>query len=218
MGNLITRRFQEILEESEIRFEEEFSLEVNHSFLDDRIKGWLAEDYLDLGGTGDFPLLNKIKLDFKIDNLVIKYDDESNFNRYRLTTFRSDIYDQFEFDFIQSYRRLCRTYERDCLKVAMNKRSWYGPPIAKTCFGEGNEPGDFYGDGAPGWKLHAFNALQLDLQTRLHGLKLVRISPYETLMIGGKLQRIDHLLMKNDEETRAMISRWFLRKIGQSGE
>lgn len=213
MENLIIRQLDSIFKEAELDFEKDFQLELNHKYLDSKAKKWLKESFEDLDGSGEFPLLNKLKLDFKINRFLIKYDDESHFHRYRLSTLRSDIYDQFNFDFFQGYRRLCRTFERDCLKVGMQQRIWFGPPIAQGLFGEGSEPGDFYGEGAPGWKLAAFNDLQMDLQSRLHGYKILRISPYETLMTGGSLRRIDQLLMNPSEETRTMILNWIKRKM-----
>lgn len=211
--SLIIRQLEEILQEVEVDFDRDFNLEVNQDFLDQKSKDWLHESFGDLGGQGDFPLLHKLKFDFKVERVLLKYDDEAHFHRYRLATLKSDVYSQFSFDFIQGYRRLCRTYERDCLKVGMQQRVWYGPPLATSLFGEGSEPGDFYGNGAIGWKLAAFNDLQMDLQSRLHGYKLVRFSPYETLMTGGSLRRIDQLLMNSTEETRKALGNWLKRKL-----
>lgn len=213
MDNLIIRQLDSILKEGEVEYEKNFHLEVNHQFLDSKSKEWLRESFEELGGKGDFPLLNKLKFDFKFNRFLIKYDDESHFNRYRLISLRSDFYNKFNFDFLQGYKRLCRTYEKDCLKVGMQQRLWFGPPLAKSLFGEGNAPGDFYGVGASGWRLTAFNDLQMDLQSRLHGFKLLRISPYETLMTGGSLRRIDQLLMNPSEETQGMILNWLKRKL-----
>lgn len=213
MDNLITRQLNLILSESELDFESMFSLEVNPTFLDEQEKNLLKESYQELDGLGDFPLLKKLKFDFKTKRFLILYDEEYHFNRYRLKTLRSEIYHKFNFQFFETKKRLCRSFEKDCLKVALNERRWYGPPIAKTCFGKGNDPGDFSGEGSPGWKLQAFNDLQIDLQTRLHGYKLIRLSPYETLMIGGSLRRIDQLLMNPSDETRGRILNWLLRKL-----
>ncbi|MHA7128592.1 DUF7255 family protein [Algoriphagus namhaensis] len=213
MDNLIIRQLHAILQESDLFFEKEFHLELNHKFLDHKSRQWLQESFEDLGGKVEYPLLNKLKFDFKVNRFVIKYDDESHFNRYRLITLKSDVYSEFSFHFEQAYRRLCRTFEKDCLKVGLQHRVWFGPPIAKSLFGEGGEPGDFFDMGAPGWKLGAFNDLQMDLQSRLHGYKIIRIAPYETLMIAGRLQRIDHLLMNPSEEMRGVILNWLKRKM-----
>ncbi len=213
MQSLIIRQLDEILQESDLFFDSGFDLDLNPNFLDENSKDWLSEAYQELGGKSDYPLLEKLKFDFKINRFVIKYDDESHFNRYRSITLRSDIYGHFSFTFSQAYKRLCRTFEKDCLKVGMQNRAWFGSPMAKAHFGEGSDPGDFFDEGAPGWKLLAYNDLQMDLQSRLHGYKLIRIAPYETLMIGGRLQRIDHLLMSANDDTKAIILNWLKRKM-----
>ncbi|WP_296700997.1 hypothetical protein [Algoriphagus sp.] len=213
MDNLITRQLQMILKEGEVEFERDFELEINSDFLDIKGKGWLAEIYEDLEGDGPIPLLHKLKFDFKIKRNLILYDEEIHFNRYRLISLRSDFYNHFNLPFYEAYKRLCRTYEKDCLKVGLQERLWNGPPIAKHSFGEANEIGDFSGTGATGWKLLAYNDAQIDVQTRLHGYKLIRLNPYETLMTGGSLKRLDHLLMNPKEEQRKILVNWLLRKL-----
>jgi hypothetical protein len=67
--------------------------------------------------------------------------------------------------------------------------------------------------GATGWKLSAYNHLQVDLLTRIHGYKLIRLSPYETIMTGGSLKRLDQLLINPKEEQRSMLYGWLMRKF-----
>ncbi|UZD23367.1 hypothetical protein PBT90_08200 [Algoriphagus halophytocola] len=212
MDNLMTRQLDLILREGEVDFEREFELVAKPDFLDQKGKNWLAEIYEDLGGKKGGPLLEKFRFDFKIGRNLFLYDDELHFNRYRLISFRSDLYNELNFEFVDAQRRLCRSFEKECLKVGMQERVWYGPPIAKHCFGAGSEPGDFSGNGAIGWKLFAYNDAQMDLQTRIHGYKLHRITPFETLMTGGSLKRLDQLLINPKEEQRVMLLNWFNRK------
>lgn len=212
MDNLMTRQLDLILREGEVDFERDFELEIVSKYLDRKGQNWLAEIYEDLGGVGNIPLLEKLKFDFKIGRDLFVYDDELHFNRYRLITLRSDLYTELNFSFSDMQKRLCRTYEKDCLKVGLQLRIWNGAPIAKHCFGEASEPGDFSGNGAIGWKLTAYNDAQFDLQTRIHGYKLFRITPFETLMTGGSLKRLDQLLINPKEEQRAMLLNWFKRK------
>ena len=208
----MTRQLDLILREGEVDFERDFELEIVSKYLDQKGQNWLAEIYEDLGGFGEIPLLEKLKFDFKIGRNLFVYDEELHFNRYRLVTFRSELYTELNFPFSEMQKRLCRTYEKDCLKVGLQQRIWNGAPIAKHCFGEASEPGDFSGNGAIGWKLTAYNDAQFDLQTRIHGYKLYRITPFETLMTGGSLKRLDQLLINPKEEQRAMLLNWFNRK------
>jgi hypothetical protein len=124
------------------------------------------------------------------------------------------MYSEWNFPFAEGHKRLCRTYEKECLKAGMQQRIWNGPPVAKSVFGEASEPGDFSGNGPTGWKLLGYNDGQYDLQTRLHGYKLIRISPFETIMTGGSLKRLDQLLVNPKEEQRAILFNWLKRKVG----
>lgn len=214
MEHLMTRQLDQVLKEGGAEYDWQVEIEVNPKFLDSKGKVWLKEIFEDLGGKGSFPLLEKLKFDFKIGRHLIIWDEELHFNRYRLATFRSEMYSEWTFPFSEGHKRLCRTYEKECLKAGMQQRIWNGPPVAKTVFGEASESGDFSGNGAIGWKLLAYNDAQYDIQTRLHGYKLIRLSPYETLMTGGTLKRLDQLLVNPKEEQRAVLYNWLARKLG----
>jgi aryl-phospho-beta-D-glucosidase BglC (GH1 family) len=114
---------------------------------------------------------------------------------------------------VDSYKRLCRNFERECLKAGLQDRIWNGPPIASKIFGKSEEYGDLSGNGSAGWKLNAYNDVQYDLITRLHGFKLVRIPVYENLMTGGSLKKIDDLLLNPKEENQKILVNWISRKL-----
>jgi hypothetical protein len=213
MDNLMTRQLDLILRERGVDYEPEFELEVNPSFLDTKGKTWLTEIYEDLGGQGELPLLQKLKFDFKIKRNLIIWDDELHFNRYRLISLRSDLYSDFNFQFTEGVKRVCRTFEKECLKAGLQERIWKGSPFAKSSFGKPSEPADFTQNGSPGWKLTAYNDAQMDLQSRIHGYKIFRLYPYETLMTGGSLKRLDQLLINPKEEQQVMIFNWLMRKL-----
>lgn len=210
----MTRQLDLILREGGADYETGFDLEVNSSFLDQKGKAWLQEIFEDLGGSVQLPLLEKLKFDFKIKRNLIVWDDELHFNRYRLTTLRSELYSDFNFQFTEGVKRVCRTFEKECLKAGMQERIWNGSPFAKACFGKASEPSDFTQNGSPGWKLAAYNDAQMDLQSRIHGYKIFRLYPYETIMTGGSLKRLDQLLVNPKEEQRVMIFNWLMRKLG----
>ncbi|GAA0879624.1 hypothetical protein GCM10009119_25920 [Algoriphagus jejuensis] len=213
MENLMTRQLDLILKEGGAAYDWQTELELNPKFLDTKGKSWLGELVDDLGGRTSLPLLQKLKFDFKLGRTLITWDDELHFNRYRLATFRSEMYSEWTFSFVEGHKRLCRAFEKECLKAGMQYRIWTGPPVAKAVFGEASDSGDLTGNGAIGWKLLAYNDAQYDLQTRIHGYKLIRLSPYETLMTGGSLKRLDQLLVNPKEEQRAMLFNWLKRKI-----
>jgi hypothetical protein len=213
MDHLMTRQLDLILKEGGASYDWKADFEVQPHYLDARGKGWLTHGLEELGGKGSFPLFEKIQVDFKIGRTLILWDDELAFNRYRGITFRSEMYDEFQFTFLEGHKRLCRTYEKEALKAGMQQRIWEGSPLATRLFGQPSEPGDFHGIGATGWKLLAYNHLQVDLLTRIHGYKLIRLSPYETIMTGGSLKRLDQLLINPKDEQRSMLFAWLMRKL-----
>lgn len=213
MRKILQENLLNIITESELDLEVDFELDVNPNFLDQKGRSWLEEAFKELGGNGSIPLLEKLKFDWKINRFLFLFDLDLHFNRYRLSTFRSDLYRDLSFSFADSQRRLCRTFEKECLKAGMQHRIWNGPPVAQQWFGKASSPGDFSDNGATGWKLHAYNDMQLDLQTRIHGYKLIRLSPYETLMTGGSLKRLDQLLVNPTDAQREMLLNWFMRKM-----
>jgi hypothetical protein len=214
MEHLMTRQLDLILQEGGVTYDWQVDFEVQPRYLDARSKSWLSTGLEDLGGKGTFPLFEKVPVDFKFGRTLILWDEELVFNRYRGITFRSELYEEFQFTFLEGHKRLCRTYEKEALKAGMQQRIWEGSPLATRLFGQPSEPGDFHGVGATGWKLLAYNHLQVDLLTRIHGYKLIRLSPYETIMTGGSLKRLDQLLINPKEEQRSMLFAWLMRKIG----
>lgn len=210
----MTRQLDLIFKEGGADYDWQPELEVVPKYLDEKGKGWLKEILNELGGNGSLPLLEKLKFDFKLGRHFILWDDELHFHRYRLSSLKSGLYEELNFPFAESYKRLCRTYEKEALKAGMPQRIWQGPSVASTLFGKASDPGDFSGNGPSGWKLMAYNAAQIDLQTRIHGYKLIRLNPYETIMTGGSLKRLDQLLINPKEEQRTMIYNWLMRKLG----
>lgn len=213
MHHLKVENLYGILKEAGIQIEFNHQLDVNPSYLKGKGETLMNGVLTGLEGKGLLPVLEKLKFDFKINRHVFLYDDEVHFNRYRLATLKSPLYETFSFPWAEAYLRLCRTYEKECLKTGLHERVWNGPPIATKLFGKSEIAGDLSGNGSAGWKLNAYNDTQYDLVSRLHGYKLVRIPLYENLMIGGSLKKIDDLLLHPKEENRQGIVNWFSRKI-----
>jgi hypothetical protein len=198
---------------SELPVEADFQLEVNPSYLKGKGESLLNTVFEDLQGKGRIPILERLKIDFKINRFLFVYDDAVHFNRYRLSTLKTELYSTFSYPWVDSYKRLCRNFERECLKAGLQDRIWNGPPIASKVFGKSEEYGDLSGNGSAGWKLNAYNDVQYDLITRLHGFKLVRIPVYENLMTGGSLKKIDDLLLNPKEENQKILVNWISRKL-----
>ncbi|WP_186757934.1 DUF7255 family protein [Echinicola salinicaeni] len=213
MHQLKVNNLIKVLLEQDLKLEDPFLLETNSNLLDERAKSMFQDLYERLGGEGEFIYLDNLKFDFKIDRFLFLYDDAVHFNRYRLNSFKSELYDVFTFTWVDAYKRLCRTFERECLKAGLQERIWEGPPIAGKCFGDSEEAGDLSGNGSAGWKLNAYNDAQYDLLSRLHGYKIIRLPMYENIMMGGSLKKLDQLLINPKEENAKGIYNWFMRKL-----
>nr|MBI1232568.1 hypothetical protein [Cytophagales bacterium] len=196
-----------------ITYEADFLLQSRPGLLDKRAAEWLQSVYQQLGGNGDAVHLSKLRFDFAIGRHLFLVDDAVHFNRYRLLTLKSDLYTTFTFPWEVSYTRLCRQQERACLQAGLQDRIWNGPPFASSCFGKSEEYGDLSGNGSAGWKLTAYNDMQYDLLSRLHGFKLFRIPVYETIMTGGSLKKLDQLLLNPAPATMEVIGKWLGRKL-----
>jgi hypothetical protein len=215
MHQIKVQHLLDILHRSELPVDVEFHLEVNFSYLTGKGETLLNAVFEELRGSGKMPILEHLKFDFKINRFLFVYDDAVHFNKYRLSTLKTDLYSTFTFPWVDSYKRLCRTFEKECIKAGLQDRIWNGPPIASRIFGKSEEAGNLSGNGSSGWKLNAYNDAQYDLISRLHGFKLIRIPEYENIMIGGSLKKIDDLLLNPKEEYQKAILNWVTRKVQQ---
>ncbi|WP_373496830.1 hypothetical protein [Aquiflexum sp.] len=213
MHQIKVQHLLDILHQSDLPLDVDFHLAVNSDYLKGKGETFLNTVFESLEGKGQKPVLEHLKFDFKINRYLFVYDDAVHFNRYRISTLKTDLYSTFSFPWTDSYKRLCRTFEKECIKAGLQDRIWKGPPIASKIFGKSEEPGDLSGNGSSGWKLNAYNDAQYDLVSRLHGYKLIRIPEYENIMIGGSLKKIDDLLLNPKEEYQKAILNWISRKV-----
>ena len=95
----------QILRDSEFQIEEDFRLDVNPEYLKGKGDELLTEIFNSLGGSGHhLPLLERLKFDFKINRFLFIYDDPVHFNRYRLSTLKTELYDTFSFSWSDTYK------------------------------------------------------------------------------------------------------------------
>ena len=106
MHQIKVQHLLEILQASEFPVEENFQLEVNSSYLIGKGENLLKKVFVELGGKGNLPSLEHLKFDFKINRYVFVYDDAIHFNRYRLSTLKSDLFLTFSFLWLESYKSL----------------------------------------------------------------------------------------------------------------
>ncbi|MEH0153817.1 hypothetical protein V6R21_06695 [Limibacter armeniacum] len=174
-------------------------------------KSALLEDvtyiYESLGGKGDLSRLKAPDWHIELDgNIVLQLDEQLHFNRFRNLTLRSAIYREDQGFSVQKFRTYSRKKEDECLKTGTQAKYWT-TPFAEKHFGEGARQGDLKGGGAPAWKLLAFLDYWQDLTAALKPVKVIRISIWDELMLGGKLVSINDILTNPAEkEAEALVS------------
>lgn len=169
-------------------------------------------------GVLNFENLEKLIISVQIlylydEKYYIFLEPDFHFNRYRLITLRSSLYEKaMSFD-LQKVRNFCRTKEREAAKSGYPKDIWANS-VAGKIFGKAEDPGDFTGNGSSGWKLNALANYLFDYYSVQKDLNIVKLNYYEALMVQGKLDTIGkHLKLKNKEFNKP-IQQYLTRKMG----
>lgn len=178
------------------------------------LKKAVLEVYEDLGGVGDLPNVD-YEIDIELFQKGIIIDDDLHFNKYRTITLRSSIYDMMPEFPRDSYRRYCRTHEKQCLKAGSNGILWSNT-ISEKHFGKSNDNGDLGLTGSSAWKMRAYQDYLADLSSCIFDHKIVRISMYDTLLIGGKLTQLRELIISRKPENERHIISLIKQKISAS--
>lgn len=165
-----------------------------------------------LEGKGD-PFPQPITFPIVHDTFVLLLDEELSFHRYRAKTFKSALYEKLSGLNVNQYRRYCRIYEKNCLKVGLREGIWSNSKAEKH-FGVPSEPGDFFANGSPGWKLLALQEFLRDAYAIEKQWNLYHISIYDNLLIEGKLQPLGKLLETGSERYQKAIFNYLKLKMG----
>ncbi len=149
---------------------------------------------------------------FESRKFALEYDDQLSYNRYRLKTFRSDIYQNFPGIKLDKVRNYCNKYEKECLKSGSAPGLWTNPE-AENLFGKAEQPGDFGLNGASGWKLRAYQDFLKDIYSRFSKVRLLRISCWDEILINKQLHKIGDLLNNPSEKTAEHILKFIERRV-----
>jgi hypothetical protein len=172
--------------------------------------------YKELQGTGSFVGVLPQPWDLQIKGVAFVIDSALDFNRYRNISLRSEFYSLIPFFPLNDYRRFCRNYEKECLKSGMQMGSWTNK-LSEAHFGKASAAGDFFGNGASGWKLKAFQSFVQDLAAYFSNVKLIRLSPYENLMVNKQLVRLEKIDELRLPDKGRVIYNFLRRKVAQAG-
>lgn len=144
--------------------------------------------YKDLGGVLNVPPLNPGKWDIELENCIIELDEENHFNRYRLKTLESPIYESYTNFDVENYRKYCKSYDKKC---PISQKRWSNPSSDKQ-FGESGLNGDFKGNGPSRWKQRAFYDFIKDVYSIITGIPVIRISIYDQVKYSTIKQLLDN--------------------------
>lgn len=169
--------------------------------------------YHKLGGVMKEPPVTDIRPFALLNgNAFLEIDDHLQFNRYRMATLRSPFYAGLKGVDEEQYKRYCRMHEKECLKSALTPGQWTSAE-AELYFGPAAEPGDFFGNGSPGWKLSAYYSFLEDLFVATTSLKIIRIAVYDQVMVSGRIVRVKELFAKRADH--APLIQLILKRLEQ---
>lgn len=202
------------LEDTQVRNEIHTQL-IHVDKLSNSSQTFIQETLQSLGGNSE--TIEKIKLSFNTIHLFehdkhLFYEPGYLFNRYRMITLRSSLYDQFQPLDIQKARNYCRTKEGEALKSGLNSEIW-GLSGTETLFGASEPAGDFSGSGSSGWKFLALAQLIADCYFFENRMFIKRITPYDSLMSEGKIFQIAQPLRLQNLQHKAPIINYIARQL-----
>jgi hypothetical protein len=171
----------------------------------------VANVFRKLGGEGPVPL-PEVKCDLKVADIPFFLDTDLHFNRYRLITLRADFYSVWTAFPLEKYRRFCRMYEKECLKAGQRSGIWSNDQAEKF-FGEASAAGDFFANGAPGWKLRAFKDLLQDASVLLIDRQPIRVPVYEQALTSGKLVKLQKLFESRNQQSTEVLQKFLIRQL-----
>ena len=163
--------------------------------------------YSALGGRAPIQMWSPGRWDIETENVIVEFDEEQHFNRYRAMTLQCPLYSRFRVFPLRAYRDFCRDREADCTRKAGTVGYWTKPG-AQAHFGPPDPPKVFGICGSPRWKQRAFYDMLRDFAPLvLPDLAVVRIALWDELRICGRTQTIREALQAlNDQVAEALVS------------
>jgi hypothetical protein len=172
--------------------------------------------FYELGGKFTNPLVSMplwdVELEKEEKGIAIQLDEVLHFNQYREQTLRTSIYQDFKGLQVQKYLQHCQKYANECLKAGLAGELWTHE-VAEKQFGKGENAGQLFGKGSPAWKWRAFQDYLQDISSLIFPIKIIRVSVWEELMIGGKLFKLNDILLNPQEQTSKAFIQFMNRKI-----
>ncbi len=209
--NIYVQRLSELFQLMELTHESG-SLSIGKvNWASSKNLAYITETFEDLGGSLS-PSIGLESLSLELPNLGVVLNGEKDFNRYRGTTLRSDFYKTYNGFKIDHHRQHCRQQEANCKAAAMNLKDWTDSRSEKI-FGVSQPLGDLGLSGSAKWKERAVSSFLLDITFAEKGIRLLRLSIYDGMLLGGRLVTLKELLLKRDDKTEKILVNWLNRQI-----
>lgn len=135
----------------------------------------ITDMYRALGGKQDEVPLNIGKYDIECKDFIIEFDEENHFNRYRLKTLSSPIYEDWCNFTVTDYQQYCTKYEDKCRTYG---KFWQTNSSDKQ-YGISSPCGSLDGIGSSRWKQRAFYDFVKDVYSTAINTPIIRISIYD---------------------------------------
>ena len=132
--------------------------------------------YKNLGGVLPEIPVKAGPYDIDTREFIIELDEENHFNRYRLATLDSVIYQENKNLDVAKYKICCRQYEDKCRCTPLG---YWENPSAQKMFGVSPVDGDFGIDTPSRWKQRAFYDYIKDVTSIVLDVPILRISIYD---------------------------------------
>lgn len=152
--------------------------------------------YRRLGGILPVVPCNLKKGDIVLPDIIVELDEEQHFNRYRLLTLESPLYNELKRFPLDEYKSYCKEHERAC---RTDGRFWTSKPCEMQ-FGKAGERGVLDGMGAPRWKQRAFYDFLKDLSGLIIGTQYIRVSIYDKVQTSDLVKTVDYVIRNREQE------------------
>ena len=141
--------------------------------------------YKELGGILGEPPLTFGSWDISTPEFILELDEENHFNRYRLQTLNSNVYQMINGFRLDEYMRFCTLYESGCRKHG----GFWKNNSSEKLFVKSDDNGCLDGAGSSRWRQRAFYDFLRDVTGVISGIPVIRLSIYQTFK-GKKVQDI----------------------------
>jgi len=166
---------------------------TSNEILGSKYSDIIFQMYKELNGQLDLPPTRFGQWDISTHNFIIELDEERHFNRYRLKTLDSAIYNSWKYFSVADYKSYCSNKEKDCLKAANWAKNWKNLSTEKQ-FGQSDNEGVLLKKGSSRWRQRAYYDFVKDISSKIIGIPILRISIYDSF----KGTSIDKILRTGD--------------------